>query len=163
MYQRLSQPFPSKESADDSLNNFYTEFRELREKYGIPDVVLIVRSIYMEGEEQQDALLTMHCGDGNLMFPMVMTTYQDEKEKFLKSAGMVVFPRSLMNQDKFFTAFLLYAKIVQTIEDAQTIVENGGVKINNKVISVDGPALEDNFLLTVGGESFQIPGRKGYR
>lgn len=156
LYKRLCEPFPSVESANDSLSNFFTEFRELREKYGIPDVLLIIRSIYMNQGELHDALLTMNCGDSQLVFPMVSTIYKRQKEKLIALNTII----KMLDEPYFFSSFLSYIGIAETKEEIESIIKNGEIKVNGKVILIDGPAPLEDFSLSIRDESINLPGRK---
>jgi len=155
LYKRLCEPFPSVESANDSLDNFFKDFRELREKYGIPDVLLIVRSIYMDQGELRDALLTMNCGDSRLIFPMLSTIYERQKDK-LVTLGTIW---KMLDEPYFFSAFLSHIGIAETEEEIKNIIKNGEIKVNGKTMFTDGPAPEEDFTLTVRDESINLPGR----
>lgn len=156
LYKRLCEPFPSVESANDSLSNFFTEFRELREKYGIPDVLLIIRSIYMNQGELHDALLTMNCGDSQLIFPMVSTIYNRQREKLITLNTVM----KMLDEPYFFSSFLSYIGIAETKEEIENIIKNGEIKVNGKTILIDGPAPLEDFSLSIRDESINLPGRK---
>ncbi len=155
LYKRLCEPFPSVESANDSLDNFFKEFRELREKYGIPDILLIARSIYMDQGELRDALSTMNCGDSKLVFPMISTIYERQKDRLI-TLGTVW---KMLDEPNFFSSFLSYINIAETEKEIEEIIKSGEVKINGRAIFVDGPAPEEDFTLTVRNESINLPGR----
>lgn len=160
LYKRLLEPFPSKESAQDSFDKFFTEFRELREKYGIPDVVVIARAIYMEEEKKRDVVLTMNSGNSALVFPMIATAYDLERKKLLDALGMISIPVDMMDSEEFFSDFLLHIGVVKTQDEAEKLIKSGEIKVNGKMMLIDGPAPEEEFTITFRGESLKIPGRK---
>lgn len=160
LYKRLLRPFPSKESADDSYNKFLIEFRELREKYGIPDIVMIARTIYMDNDEKVDDLITINCGDNNLIFPMIATAYDSQKARLLEQFGAFTIPYSILYDDNFFSTYLIYTGALKTKKEADVLIGLGDVIVDGVPIKKDGPAPEQNFSLTFRGETVKISGRK---
>jgi hypothetical protein len=57
-YRRLSEPKESAEKANDDINAFFKEFGELREKYGLPDVLCVVAVNVNYGAGQEGRALT---------------------------------------------------------------------------------------------------------
>ena len=83
LYMELLKPQPSLEVANDNLDKFRDEFRELRKKYSIPDIVLVARSVYMDQGEEYDMISTMNCGNSALVFPMIDIAWESEYRKIL--------------------------------------------------------------------------------
>lgn len=52
-YRKLCEPFGSVEAANERIQEFFSELGELREKYGLPDVLCVIQSavIYEDGQE----------------------------------------------------------------------------------------------------------------
>lgn len=84
LYMELLKPHSSLEVANDKLEKFRDEFRELRKKYSIPDLVLIARSIYMDQGEECDMISTMNCGNAALVFPLIDIAWQSEWNRISK-------------------------------------------------------------------------------
>lgn len=80
-YARLSAPFPSEEAMVAAFTGFFRELGELREKYGIADVLTIVADSYEtpEGTVKPDTL-TMQYGDMTLRPFLVLHLYRQEPE-----------------------------------------------------------------------------------
>jgi len=160
LYQRLCEPFPSIDSANDSLDGFFEEFRIIREKYGIPDVVLIARLFCIDESKKQDVILTMSCGDPGIVFPMVSNVFDRQRKKFIEDKKQFPIPISLMNEDKFVTAYLLFMKLAKDHKEVEQLIKNGEIEIDHKPILFDGPAQQKDFELTFRGETVMISGRK---
>ena len=159
LYTKLLEPHPSLEVANNNLGKFYEEFRELRKKYSIPDVVLILRSIYMNQGEKCDALTTMNCGNSSLVYPMVHVIWERQREKFLYDLGVINIPLDIWESPEFFTDLMMYAGIIRTQDEAEVLIKNGEIQVDGNAILVDGPAPDGEFVLTFRGESIKFPGK----
>ena len=87
LHRKLSEPFPSLEAANEALDNFQAEFRELRAKHRIPEVLVVVgvNVIYASGAEGR-AMTTMFNGNSMLRTAMAAYAYgfcQQEDREFL--------------------------------------------------------------------------------
>lgn len=160
LYKRLCEPYPSLDSVNDSLKNFFEEFRSLREKYGIPDVVIIARAIFKDQGILRDELITMNCGDSKLVFPMVLDVYEKQRDAFIIGSGLVGIPGEMFDRSDFFTSFLLHIKVAKNLDDAKQLIHSGRLHMNGKVLLTDGSAPDDDFTLTFNSQSIKIPGKK---
>lgn len=54
LYDRLSEPYADRSDGDEQMNVFMRRVQELREEYGIPDVLLVcsVHFVPAEGEKE---------------------------------------------------------------------------------------------------------------
>lgn len=159
LYKRLCEPFPSLNSANNNLNEFFEEFRALREKYGIPDVVIIARAIFKDQDEIHDQLVKMSCGDRKLVLPMLVDSYKREHDSFVAALGLVAIPAEIYDKPNFFANFLVYVKGIETLEEAEKIIKRGEIKVNGKPLLSDCPAPDQNFTLTYKDQSVKIPGK----
>ena len=101
LYRKLCEPFPSVEAADEAVRNFIAELRELRIKYKIPDIAMVIRLTGMtdRGTEGEMYLLAHH-GDTNLEenmlawgFGFAQAERQRRTAEMLKDAASVKNPK----------------------------------------------------------------------
>lgn len=55
-YRKLSEPFASKDAANEALQSFCDEVGEARKRHGIANVIIIIKDSCMYGEEPGDFL-----------------------------------------------------------------------------------------------------------
>ena len=84
-YERLSQPHESKEVLGENLKGFFRELGELREKWGIPDVLMAVAGNYKEAQVEGPAKVMqgfscMQYGDSRLRPALVLYLYRQESD-----------------------------------------------------------------------------------
>jgi hypothetical protein len=79
-YRDLSKPFESAGAFSAAVDAFYQELGELRVKYKIPDVYLIIeaRALNAEGEEGQ-YFTALHYGDSSKMENMTAWAFGQEQ------------------------------------------------------------------------------------
>ena len=86
-YAELSKPFASSEESDKALDGFWQEFYELRNKYRLRDVsVLIGFDIAYEDGQIGQVLSCLHAGCTLQILPMVAHAYgryQREHEEMI--------------------------------------------------------------------------------
>ena len=87
LYRKLSEPFPSKEAANDALEKFQQELSALREKYRLADMhVLVQINVITESGEEGIFNSEMGFGDQRLvgtMLAMAMGREQSRRESEL--------------------------------------------------------------------------------
>lgn len=75
-YLTLSQPFESADEANDSMNKFLMEVRELRFKYRMRDCLIVVAfNVKYPDEVISDVICDHHFGDLNQQLPMAAFAY----------------------------------------------------------------------------------------
>lgn len=63
-YRRLSEPKESPEKANEDINAFLKELKELREKHGLPDVLCVISvNVNYEGKGEGRAMTWANFGD----------------------------------------------------------------------------------------------------
>ena len=101
LYRKLCEPFPSVEAADEALRNFNAELRELRVKYKIPDISLVLRLICTtDAGTEGEIFLSAHHGDILLEETMLAWAFgyaqsqrQQRTAEMLKDAASVKRPK----------------------------------------------------------------------
>lgn len=160
LYKRMCEPFSSPEAAQKASDDFFLEVRKLREKFGIPDVMIITRMSVQHDEGAKDTLAIMSCGDSSLRLPMLLQAC-DQEEAALRAKD--VFRKILRSDETFaddeaFSALLIMLGAAQSKAEAQDILKSGKVLINQKPIYSDGMAPVETFELSYAGMSVKIPG-----
>lgn len=76
-YIALCEPFESPDAANDSMNKFFTELRELRNKYRMRDCLVVVafNVTYADGETVSDVICDSHFGSSAQQLPMAAFAY----------------------------------------------------------------------------------------
>lgn len=71
-YERMSRPFDTIEDANETLNKFFAECRELRIKHGLRDVHVSVLDSVLDpdGGEAREVFVDMHIGASKFVLPM---------------------------------------------------------------------------------------------
>ncbi len=88
-YRRMSVPYKSEEEAREMLTAFLGELGEIREKYKVPNVVLVTKaSVMIEGQEKVFPAIA-NWGDSAHVLSMLAWAFGDEQKKLLASAGIV--------------------------------------------------------------------------
>lgn len=81
-YRKLMEPFPSPAEADAAVRDFHDELRELREKYGIPDLLTVIRvTVITESGEEGACLLTLFMGAEELAEGMAAHAFGREQQR----------------------------------------------------------------------------------
>lgn len=156
LYKRLLSPFPSKKSADDAAQEFYKEFRVLREKYCIPDIALVVRQIYKDpsGEKDRDELMVMNCGDSSLTSTMLAVGAMSQ----IRDKAHVEIPPEIFDREDFYTGLILHLKIASTESEAREMIRNGEVRINGIPIIEDEYSPDYTSKVEIRGYNILVPG-----
>jgi hypothetical protein len=63
LYRKMSEPFESDEEANAAAKGFFEELRSIREKYGIPDVLAVIKISIEQGESESIAFSIQQIGD----------------------------------------------------------------------------------------------------
>lgn len=64
-YRNMCEPHSSVESLNQDLEGFFEELRDLREQYGLADVVVIVESPYEKDGSETNGHASLFLGDQN--------------------------------------------------------------------------------------------------
>lgn len=83
-YRRLSEPFANRDIANESLEAFFKELGELREKHRIADVLVVVCVNVRYGETEGAAMC--HASFGDPLKPESMAAYAYGCEKAASEA-----------------------------------------------------------------------------
>jgi hypothetical protein len=59
LYRKLSVPMATKEIAEEATREFFVELRELRERYGIPEVCVVVSVNFLDVERREHEMVSM--------------------------------------------------------------------------------------------------------
>jgi hypothetical protein len=64
LYRKLSEPKENLEAAKAAFDAFYKDLREIREKHGIPDLVISYAANYLNEHGKESAAIQIsNCGD----------------------------------------------------------------------------------------------------
>ncbi len=75
-YRRLSEPKESPEKANDDINAFLKELSDLREKYGLPDVLCVISvNVNYEGKGEGRAMTWGNFGDSQRVEALAAYAY----------------------------------------------------------------------------------------
>jgi hypothetical protein len=90
-YRRLSEPFSSFDEVDDALLGFTKELREIRNKYRLRDVYVVISgsAIGEDGVEREWIVSQMH-GDGLRAETMAAWAYGQESARHAEAIAELV-------------------------------------------------------------------------
>lgn len=171
LYAQLSaKPFESSETAQKSLNSFFSEVRELRAKYGLRDVTTVVVVPVVTKDETGtecigELLQGYHNGDVNL-YPKILyaaleqqsaielQSIQDSSDKVDDSNARSA-DYNTQGVETIVDLVAYYA--VTTKEQALKFMAVGDVMIDKRVVLENETIPDQEFTLTVKGMSLKIP------
>ena len=80
LYRELSKPFPGATAAQDAMEGFWRDLREIRAKRKLPNVcVVIAVAIAGEGGNESTGFNSLHCGDALQAEPMLAWALGQER------------------------------------------------------------------------------------
>lgn len=165
LYYRLLAPFPSKEAANDACENFYKDLRVLREKYGLPDLAVVIRQIYKEEEAEHDELIVQSCGDTSLVSTMLSSS---AIMAITNKIAKIEIPHEFFESSTFYTKLIMLFNLAASEKDAMVLIKSGKVKVNGVVQKFDDfPPFESSvveilsFRIVVPGTNDIVPGVDG--
>ena len=89
LYRRMSEPFASIEEANEHVIPFFQELAELRKKYRIKDVSVVVECNVLDpdGKEEGSSGASLHLGHALNKLHMLAREYGAERERFTAALG----------------------------------------------------------------------------
>lgn len=152
LYAQLSaKPFESSETAQKSLNSFFSEVRELRAKYGLRDVATVVVVPVMTKDETGtecigEVLQGYHNGDPTLYSSILYTAY-------IKSQMSATVDTTVDTIADLLSVLAAVAK-----EQALKFIADGDVKVDDRLLSKDEAIPNQAFTITFKGIELAFKG-----
>ena len=89
-YREISTPFTDVEKANEALAAFFADVKTARDKYQIPDVVVLCEVAHMlEGEEVRGSA-SCNYGDSSKTLPMLAKAYGAEQARHEDMLALLV-------------------------------------------------------------------------